>query len=147
MKKSAGLVLYRKVNGGLEVLLVHPGGPFWAKKDGGAWSIPKGEVLGGEEPLDAAIREFEEELGFATPAIAWRDLGSVKYSGKEVLAWAGEGNANLDEFKSGTFEMQWPPRSGTMMEFPELDRVAWFELNKAKEKIVVGQKEFLEKIS
>ena len=146
MKKSAGLLLYRKNDGRVEVLLVHPGGPFFAKKDAGAWSIPKGEYTD-EAPLDAAKREFEEELGLAAPDILWKELGAVKYSGKEVVAWAGEGEIDLDSFKSGTFEMQWPPRSGAVTQFPEIDRVAWWDLETAKGKILAGQREFLDKIS
>ena len=147
MKKSAGLLLYRRVNSGLEVLLVHPGGPFWAKKDSGAWSIPKGEYSESEEPLAAAKREFVEELGLDVPEIEWEELGAVKYSGKEVVAWAGESDLDLTGFKSGTFEMEWPPKSGRKTEFVEVDRVEWFGLDEAKEKIVAGQREFLDRLT
>src|SRR2546429_4137948 len=147
MKKSAGLLLYRKTNRGLEVLLVHPGGPFWAKKDNGAWSIPKGEYSESEAPLAAAKREFVEELGLDVPEIEWEELDAVKYSGKEVTVWAGEGDLDLTGFKSGTFEMEWPPKSGRKTEFVEVDRVEWFGLDEAKEKIVAGQREFLDRLS
>ncbi len=145
-KRSAGLLLYRKRDDRLEVLLVHPGGPFWAKKDDGAWSIPKGEYAEGEEPLAVARREFAEELG--TPAIAgaFADLGEiVQAGGKRVRAFAAEGDFDVETFRSNTFEMEWPPRSGRMQSFPEVDRAEWFSLAEAQSKILVGQKPFLDR--
>jgi predicted NUDIX family NTP pyrophosphohydrolase len=146
MKKSAGLILYRKAAYDLEVLLVHPGGPFWAKKDFGAWSIPKGELIGGENPLVAAKREFEEELGIPPPEINWQVLDTVRYSGKELIVWAGASNMDIGHVESNTFEMIWPPKSKTIMKFPEIDRAEWFPLESAKKKIIEGQKVLLDRI-
>jgi len=141
-KKSAGLVLYREREG-LEVLLVHPGGPFWAQKDRGAWSIPKGEFDDTEDPLDAARREFQEETGFR-PEGAFRPLAPVvQKSGKLVYAWAVEGNMNPDCISSNRFTMEWPPRSGRLAEFPEVDRAAFFPVESALEKINPAQAGFL----
>jgi len=145
-KRSAGLLMYRRTNGRVEVLLAHPGGPFWAKKDLGAWSIPKGEVDSDEEPLLAAQREFEEETGIA-PEGDFIVLGEAKQAGgKIVTAWAVEGDCDSSGLKSNTFSMQWPPRSGRMAEFPEVDRWEWFSLNDAREKILAGQRIFLERL-
>ncbi|HZV68929.1 MAG TPA: NUDIX domain-containing protein [Saprospiraceae bacterium] len=138
-KQSAGILLYRFHNKKLEVLLVHPGGPFWAKKDAGAWSIPKGEFEENESPFNAALREVEEELGF-TPKGNFIPLTPIKQkSGKLVHAWAVESNFDETKLRSNTFEMEWPPRSGKKMEFPEIDKAEWFDVGKAREKILVGQ--------
>ena len=149
MTTSAGLVLFRErgEDGGLEVLLGHMGGPFWARKDEGAWSIPKGELDSGEEPLAGALREFAEELGHAPPEGPVVELGEIRQkAGKRVIAFAVEGDFDPQEIAPGTFEMQWPPRSGRMQSFPEVDRVAWFDLVTAAAKIVRGQAELLERL-
>jgi predicted NUDIX family NTP pyrophosphohydrolase len=128
-----------------EVLLVHPGGPFWAKKDAGAWSIPKGEHEEGDDPRACALREFEEELGTPLPAGAeLTELGTVKLrSGKQVTAFAVEGDLDADAISSNTFTMEWPPRSGNVREFPEVDRAGWFDLARAREKLNPAQAELL----
>jgi predicted NUDIX family NTP pyrophosphohydrolase len=145
-KRSAGLMMYRRREDRLEVLLAHPGGPFWAKKDTGAWSIPKGEFEADEDPLQAAKREFEEESGIA-PEGEFIALGEVKQAGgKLVTAWAVEGDCEASSLKSNLFSMEWPPRSGRMKEFPEVDKWEWFSLDEAGEKILSGQKIFLEKL-
>ncbi len=145
-KQSAGLVMYRRRNSALEVFLVHPGGPFWAKKDLGAWSIPKGEYLDGEEPLAAAQREFQEETGFAAQGEFW-ELGSLKQaSGKIVSAWAFEGDCDPAKLKSNSFTMEWPPRSGRQIEVPEVDRGAWYAVEEAKVRLLAGQREFLDRL-
>jgi predicted NUDIX family NTP pyrophosphohydrolase len=146
-KRSAGILLYKYSDGQVYVMLVHPGGPFWSKKDLTAWSIPKGEILEDEDPLSAARREFQEELGASIPKGEPADLGSVKQSSKEVLAWALEGDLDTKHVKSNMFEMEWPPKSGTMQEFPEVDKVAWFDLATARTKIVKGQAELLERLA
>jgi predicted NUDIX family NTP pyrophosphohydrolase len=143
---SGGLLLYRAVDGTLQVLLVHPGGPFWRNKDEGAWSIPKGEIADGEDLLDAARREFEEETG-CKPAGRFIPLKPVKQkSGKVVHAWAIEGDLDPDAIKSNTFTMEWPPKSGKQAAFPEVDRAAFFDLKTAKEKINPAQAAFLEEL-
>jgi len=135
-KRSAGILLFRRREGQLEVLLVHPGGPFWSKKDDGAWFIPKGELEGDEPPLSAALREFREELGCEPPPGQPLELGTVKNkSGKLISAWALEGEFDLADFKSNTFTLEWPPRSGKMREFPEVDRAAFFRLPEAELKL------------
>lgn len=145
-KKSAGLLMYRKRNGFLEVFLVHPGGPFWAKKDAGAWTIPKGEFGDGEEPLDAAKREFEEETGFK-PEGEYQPLKLVRQAGgKIVLAWFLEGDCDASAVKSNTFSLEWPPRSGQQQEFPEVDRAGWFSIGQAMGKILKGQASFIEEL-
>src|SRR6266536_281316 len=132
---SAGLLMFRRCRGAIEVLLVHPGGPFWKNKDEGAWTIPKGEIAEGEEPLSAAIREFEEELGFK-PNGPFRELTPVKQKGGKVVhAWAFEGDCEPSQIKSNTFMMEWPPRSGKQAEFPEVDRASFFNFEEAKTKI------------
>ncbi len=142
-KSSAGLLLYRIREGAVEVFLVHPGGPFWAKKDLGAWSIPKGEIAEGEDPLEAARREFKEETGFR-PEGEFREFEPVRQrSGKVVHAWAVEGDCDPTAIRSNTFEMEWPPRSGRRQEYPEVDRAGWFGLDRAKEKILEGQRPLL----
>ena len=143
-KRSAGLLLYRLTSGAPQVFLVHPGGPYWAKKDEGAWSIPKGEFEEGEEPLAAARREFEEETGFRPEGEAV-PLGTFRQpSGKQVTAFAVEGDLDPATLRSNTFSMQWPPRSGRMQAFPEVDRAGWFAKAEAESKILVGQRAMLE---
>jgi predicted NUDIX family NTP pyrophosphohydrolase len=146
---AAGILLYRRSGDSLEVLLVHPGGPFWAKKDERAWSIPKGEVDEGEEPRACALREFEEELG--TPLLAsvedLIELGEVRQkSGKVVHCWAAEGDFDPATLSSNTFSMQWPPRSGVEREFPEVDRAEWFDPDEARRKINPAQAAFLDRL-
>jgi predicted NUDIX family NTP pyrophosphohydrolase len=144
--KSAGLLMYRITQGEIEVLLVHPGGPFWAKKDAGAWSIPKGEINSGEDALAAAEREFEEETGLR-PTGPFVELGSVRQkSGKIVTAWTFQGNCDPAALVSNTFEMEWPPRSGQRRTFPEVDRAGFFSVNEAREKINVAEAEFLSRL-
>ncbi len=139
-KTSAALLLYRHGTDGLEVLIAHMGGPFWARKDTGAWSIPKGEYTDGEEPLAAARREFAEEMGSAPPDGEVVPLGTVKQSGgKSVTAFAVEGDFDLAGFRSNTFELEWPRGSGRLQEFPEVDRAAWVSVDVAREKLVKGQ--------
>jgi len=143
---SAGLLLYRKRDRRVEVFLVHPGGPYWANKDLGVWSIPKGIVEEGEDLLDAAKREFHEETGF-TAAGLFQPLSPVKLrSGKNVYAWAAEGEVDPQAMKSNSFTMEWPPRSGRMHAFPEADRGAWYPLEEAKTKIAPGQGALLEEL-
>ncbi|HEY7191256.1 MAG TPA: NUDIX domain-containing protein [Vicinamibacterales bacterium] len=138
-KTSAGLLLFRTREDELEVLLVHPGGPFWAKKDDGAWSIPKGEIDDGEDPLAAAKREVQEELG-AAPDGNFIPLAPVRQSGgKVVQAWAIEADIDPAAITSNTFDMEWPPRSGRQQTFPEVDRAAWFTMSEARSKILRGQ--------
>jgi predicted NUDIX family NTP pyrophosphohydrolase len=145
-KKSAGLVLYRDAAGSMEVFLVHPGGPFWAKKDDAAWSIPKGEIAEGEDPLEAAKREFTEETSFAVNG-AFEALEPVKQaSGKIIYAWSLAGDIDASAIRSNTFSMEWPPRSGKTQEFAEVDRGAWFDLAAARKKIVKGQIPLLEQL-
>ncbi|WP_027062044.1 NUDIX domain-containing protein [Mesorhizobium loti] len=144
-KRSAGLLIYRRSDREIRVLLVHPGGPFWAKKDDGAWSIPKGLVEEGEDELAAAQRETGEELGVTVHGPFAR-LGDYKQpGGKIVVAWSVEARAEIDvaAIKSNTFTMEWPPRSGSMKEFPEVDRAGWFTLAEAEAKILVGQRSML----
>jgi len=145
-KISAGILMYRLKDGRLQVLLVHPGGPFWAKRDAGAWSIPKGLIDGDEDPLGAAKREFKEETGFS---VSGRFIPLSKQrtdSGKVIMAWAVEGDIDASNIKSNTFKMEWPPRSGRMREFPEIDRAGWFDIEEAKEKINAGQLGFIEEL-
>jgi predicted NUDIX family NTP pyrophosphohydrolase len=142
-KQSAGLLVYRHRAGALEIFLVHPGGPFWAKKDAGAWSIPKGEFGGDEEKLAAARREFHEETGLALDGV-FVELAPVRQSGgKQVFAWAIEHDLDAAAVRSNNFSMEWPPRSGRMQEFPEIDRAAWFDLPLALVKILKGQQPFV----
>ncbi len=147
MTTSAGLVLFRQRGGALEVLLGHMGGPFWARRDERAWSIPKGELDGDEDPLTAARREFAEELGHRPPEGAAIELGEIRQrGGKRVVAYAVEGDFDPAQLRPGTFELEWPPRSGRRRAFAEVDRVAWFELGAAREKIVQGQVELLDRL-
>jgi predicted NUDIX family NTP pyrophosphohydrolase len=145
-KKSAGLLMYRVRDGKLEVLLVHLGGPFWAKKDAGAWFMPKGEVEPGEDELGAARREFKEEIGF-DPGDELQPLGNVKQkSGKTVTAWAFEGDCDPAALKSNTFTIEWPPRSGKQREFPEIDRADFFTVDAARAKIHPAEFEFVARL-
>jgi predicted NUDIX family NTP pyrophosphohydrolase len=146
-RRSAGILLYRGEGEGLEVLLVHPGGPFWARKDAAAWSIPKGEYEAEDDPLAAARREFEEELGSAPPDGTTLDLGEVRQkSGKFVRAWALAGDLDATAAFSNTFTAEWPPRSGRLQEFPEVDRAEWFTIEAAREKINPAQATFLDRL-
>ena len=146
-KKSAGLLMYRRRRGVLEVFLVHPGGPFWQKKDAGSWSIPKGEYVPGEDPLEAAKREFQEETSFKASGEFIPLTPRKQPSGKIISAWAFEGEGDASAIKSNTFLMEWPPRSGRQQEFPEVDRAGWFSVPVAKEKIIKGQSGFLEELT
>jgi predicted NUDIX family NTP pyrophosphohydrolase len=146
-KRSAGILLYRLSGGAPEVLLVHPGGPFWARRDAGVWSIPKGEYDDGDDPLTSALREFEEETGTALETGELLELGDVKQkSGKVVRAWAAEGDLDTGGVRSNTFTMEWPPRSGRTAEFPEIDRAGWFAIDEAREKLNPAQAEFLDRL-
>jgi predicted NUDIX family NTP pyrophosphohydrolase len=165
-RRSAGILLYRTRTAegrpragaaaaeavpALEVLLVHPGGPFWARKDLGAWSIPKGEYGDGDDPLQAALREFEEETGWRPPGDRLLALGTVRQrGGKQVTAWAAEATGGLDldpaQLRSNTFTLEWPPRSGQLREFPEVDRAGWFDLTTARAKLVGAQAELLDRL-
>jgi predicted NUDIX family NTP pyrophosphohydrolase len=144
---SAGILLHRQGIDGPEVLLVHPGGPFWARKDAGAWSIPKGEVDEGEDPRACALREFAEETGTQLPDGKLDELGSVKLkSGKQVLAFAAAGNIDPAAVRSNTFELEWPPRSGRTQSFPEVDRAEWFGLDAARAKLNPAQAELVDRL-
>jgi predicted NUDIX family NTP pyrophosphohydrolase len=148
-KRSAGLLVYRVVHGEPEVLLVHPGGPYWAKKDDGSWSLPKGEYEPDEDPLEVAIREFREELGVDPPeARGPTFLGEVRQpGGKLVSAWALPGDLDVEVVRSNTFTMEWPPRSGRTAKFPEVDRAGWFSLEEARRKLLPGQLGLLDRFS
>jgi predicted NUDIX family NTP pyrophosphohydrolase len=152
-RRSAGILLYRRGpdGGELEVLLVHPGGPFWARRDAGAWSLPKGEVEPGEEERAAALRELAEETGTTFADVAADDLlalGEVRQKGgKLVSAWALERDLDADTIRSSTFELEWPPRSGRLQTFPEVDRAAWFALPAAREKLLPAQAPFLDRLA
>jgi predicted NUDIX family NTP pyrophosphohydrolase len=146
-KLSAGLLVYRLNSGKLEVFLAHPGGPYWKNKDNGSWSIPKGEYTQNEEALHAALREFREETGFEPPSGATLELTALKQpSGKVISAWAVEGNFDAGKTSSNMFSMEWPPESGRMQEFPEVDRGEWFGIETARTKILKGQYGFLEEL-
>lgn len=146
-KLSAGLLMFRRHNGQVQVFLAHPGGPFWRKKEEGAWSIPKGEYPEGEIPLHAAKREFEEETGIQ-PDGKFLALGEIKQpSGKVITAWAFEGDCSPKAVRSNTFSMEWPPKSGRQQEFPEVDRADWFALKDARKRIVRGQIGFLDRLA
>ncbi|MBX9426985.1 MULTISPECIES: NUDIX domain-containing protein [Streptomyces] len=148
VKRSAGLVVFRRTtDGGVEVLIGHMGGPFWASREEAAWSIPKGEYQPDEAPEVAARREFREELGLPAPEGEWFDLGEVRQrNGKVVTAWAVEGTLDPAEVVPGTFTLEWPPRSGVLTEFPEIDRVGWFTPEAATPLLVAGQRAFLERL-
>jgi predicted NUDIX family NTP pyrophosphohydrolase len=145
--RSAGLVLYRQRDGKLEVLLVHPGGPFWQKRDEGAWSIPKGELADNEDGMQVARREFQEELGSAAPVGEGTSLGDVRQAGGKVVhAWALPGDLDVNRIVSNTFEIEWPPRSGKMQPFPEVDRAGWFDLESARRKLIPAQRLFIDRL-
>jgi predicted NUDIX family NTP pyrophosphohydrolase len=138
-RTSAGILMFRRPGAAIEIFLIHPGGPFWAKKDLGAWSIPKGEYGPDEEPLDAARREFNEETGFTVDG-EFIPLPPIKQKGgKIVSAWAVEGNVNASAIQSNSFSMEWPPKSGRQAEFPEVDRAGWFDRDEARLKLNPGQ--------
>jgi predicted NUDIX family NTP pyrophosphohydrolase len=146
-KLSAGLLMFRRRKQSIEVLLVHPGGPYWAKKDDGAWSIPKGEYGSGEEPLGAARREFKEETGMeaAGPFLPLPTL--LQRSGKNISAWAFEGDCDPAQVRSNTFSLEWPPKSGRIAEFPEVDRACWFSIEAARVKLLTGQRPWLDALT
>ena len=145
-KQSAGILLYRRGERNLEVFLVHPGGPFWARKDLGAWSIPKGEYADGEDALVAARREFHEETGFAIEG-DFVALGTIRQAGgKLVSVWTLEGDCDPARLTSNRFQIEWPPRSGVMKEFPEVDRGAWFTVDEARERLLASQKPILDRL-
>ncbi|MFD7919293.1 NUDIX domain-containing protein [Streptomyces sp. NPDC059740] len=147
-RRSAGLMVYRRPAGGVEVLLGHMGGPFWARREAGAWTVPKGEYEAPEEAWEAARREFREELGLEPPGGAPVPLGSVRQrGGKVVEAWAVEGEVDLAAFAPGTFEMEWPRGSGVLRAFPELDRVSWHGWDSARALLVSGQHAFLDRLA
>jgi predicted NUDIX family NTP pyrophosphohydrolase len=146
-RRSAGLVLYRRRDGAVELLLVHPGGPLWARRDAGAWSIPKGEVGEGEDPRAVALREFEEETGHPPPRGELVALGEVRQrGGKLVTAWAAAGDLDPAAITSNTFTLEWPPRSGRRREFPEVDRAGWFDPATAREKLLAAQAELVDRL-
>ncbi len=148
MATSAGLLLFRRGARGVEVLLVHPGGPYWAAKDDGAWSIPKGEHAPDEDPYAVARRELEEETGLVAPDAEPMDLGVVvQRGGKRVQAWALEGDLDPATATSNTFTMEWPPRSGVLREFPEVDRVQWCTIEEARVKLLAAQRDFLDRFA
>jgi len=145
-KESAGLLLFRRIDGTLEVLLAHPGGPYWTGRHEGAWSLPKGGIHPGENPLDTARREFVEETGF-TPEAPFIPLGTItQRGGKVVHAWAFEGDCNPESLESATTHVEWPPRSGRLIEVPEVDRVAFFKIPDARRAINVAQAELLDRL-
>jgi predicted NUDIX family NTP pyrophosphohydrolase len=145
--RSTGILLHRQGSAGREVLLVHPGGPFWERKDLGAWSIPKGEADGDEDPRACALREFEEETGTRLPDATLEELGAVTLkSGKQVLAYAVAGDLDPADVRSNTFELEWPPRSGRTQSFPEIDRADWFDLTTARAKLNPAQAEFVDRL-
>lgn len=146
-KRSAGLLVHTERGGELQVLLVHPGGPLWQGKDHGAWSIPKGEHAAEEDPLTVARREFREELGVDPPAGEPLPLGEVTQSGgKRVTAWALRGNVDVSQVVSNEFELEWPPRSGQIRRFPEIDRAAWMPVADARDKLLSGQVPLLDRL-
>ncbi|HEY2042936.1 MAG TPA: NUDIX domain-containing protein [Jatrophihabitans sp.] len=145
--RSAGILLYRESDGSLQFLIGHMGGPFWSRRDEGAWSIPKGEYAPDEDPQAAARREFTEELGLPVPDGPWQALGDVRQPrGKVVTVWALKGDLDPTQVTPGTFTMEWPPRSGRLQEFPEIDRVEWCDLDTARTRLVTGQREFLDRL-
>lgn len=147
MTHSAGVLLHRPAAAGVEVLLGHMGGPFWARKDEHAWSMPKGECEPGEDPRAAAAREFAEELGIPLPDGPLVELGTVRTSGKRITAYALAADLDVTRVVPGTFPLEWPPRSGRVQEFPEIDRAGWFDVETARTKIVKGQLPFLERVA
>jgi predicted NUDIX family NTP pyrophosphohydrolase len=148
VKTSAGILLYRRGEAGLEVLIGHMGGPFWEQKDEGAWSIPKGEMKEGENTLEVAKREFEEELGSPPPEEPYLELGEIRQgSGKRVIVFAAPGDLDTESVLSNTFEMEWPRGSGRIQEFPEIDRAAWLSIPQAYKKLIPAQVQFLERLA
>jgi predicted NUDIX family NTP pyrophosphohydrolase len=147
MKQSAGLLLFKRDAEGLRFFLVHPGGPYFTGRDQGAWTVPKGEVMPGEEPVKAALREFEEETGKKVSGELIPLQPVVQKGGKHVYCWAVEGNIDAEGMKSNVFSMQWPPRSGSMQQYPEIDRGAWFSLEEAQRKINERQVPFLKEVA
>lgn len=145
-KRSAGILIYRIKDGNTEVLLAHPGGPFWARKDVGAWSIPKGEFSEKENPLDAAVRELKEETGLQLNGRFYNLTPVVQKSGKKVYAWAHEEDVDISNVRSNNFEMEWPPGSGKMGSYPEIDKVQWFAVDVAKKKIIPAQAAFIKEL-
>lgn len=146
LRRSAGILPYRKRSGAIEVLLVHPGGPFWRHRDDGAWSIVKGEYAEGEEPEAAARREFAEETGWEAKGVL-EPLGEIRQAGgKQVIAFALDADFDPETLRSNTFEIEWPPRSGRLQSFPEVDRAAWLGLNRARRKLLAGQHPFLDRL-
>jgi predicted NUDIX family NTP pyrophosphohydrolase len=146
-KPSAGILVFKRSTRGVEVFLVHPGGPFWAKKDAGAWSLPKGEYAEDEDPFAAAKREFQEETGLKVEG-SFLPLGTVKQpGGKTITAWSVAAKPDPSLVRSNTFHMEWPPKSGRTQEFPEIDKAAWFSLEEARKKILKGQIDFLERLA
>ncbi|HTE57770.1 MAG TPA: NUDIX domain-containing protein [Verrucomicrobiae bacterium] len=146
-KQSAGVLVYRKKPSGVEVLIVHPGGPFWAKKDKGAWTLPKGEFNDTEEALDAAKREFQEETGQPLPAGEYLELGTVKNkSGKTIYGWAVQGDMDITKLNSNSMMIEWPPKSGKEQEFREVDKAGWFTPDKAMQKLHPAQAPFVERL-
>ena len=146
-RRSAGILLYRRRQGALEVLLVHPGGPAWANRDAGAWSIPKGEYGDGEDPRAVALREFEEETGQPPPDGELVALGEIRQrGGKLVTAWATSGDLDPEQLTSNTFKMRWPPRSGQWRTFPEVDRAGWFGAEEARDKLLAAQAELIDRL-
>jgi predicted NUDIX family NTP pyrophosphohydrolase len=146
-RTSAGLLLYRRRGSGVEVLIGHMGGPFWARKDDAAWSVPKGEYGPDEQAFDVALREFEEELGTPVPADDFLPLGEVRQSGGKVLrVWAAQGDLDAAAARSNTFSLVWPPHSGRLQEFPEIDRAAWVSVDEARTKLVRGQVPLLDRL-
>jgi predicted NUDIX family NTP pyrophosphohydrolase len=146
-RQSAGILLYRMREERVEVLLVHPGGPAWANKDQGAWSIPKGEYEQGDDPLACALREFEEETGQPPPREGLLDLGAIRQrGGKVVTAWGVEGDLDADAISSNTFTIEWPPRSGAQRTFPEVDRAGWFDVETARDKLNAAQVELVDRL-
>ncbi|MGY1743058.1 MULTISPECIES: NUDIX domain-containing protein [unclassified Blastococcus] len=146
-RRSAGVLLHRRGPAGLQVLLGHMGGPLWARRDAGAWSIPKGEYAEGEDAEVAARREFAEELGSPVPADELRPLGELRASGKVLSVWTAEGDLDAATCRSNAFPLEWPPRSGRVQQFPEIDRAAWFGLAEAREKLVKGQVPYLDRLA
>ncbi|HEY4976744.1 MAG TPA: NUDIX domain-containing protein [Gaiellaceae bacterium] len=147
MKTSAGILLYRRGEAGLEVLIGHMGGPFWERKDAGAWSIPKGEMQEGENTLAVAKREFAEELGSPPPEEPYLELGEVRQaSGKRVIVFAAQGDLDTESICSNSFELEWPRGSGQIQEFPEIDRAAWLSIAQARERLIPAQASFVERL-
>lgn len=146
-KQSAGILPFRRRNGNVEILLVHPGGPFWAKKDKGAWGLAKGEIGEGEQPMQAAKREFSEELGLQTPEGEYIDIGTAKTSSKIIYGWAVEAELDATNISSNMVDIEWPPKSGQTMQIPEVDKAEWFKITRALPKMHGNQAVFLESLA